>query len=136
MRDTHQLDTASGLCDGPCQSVNQELPLQNEYSAAENRILRARLPSRLLRRHNIAPAPKRSQTTTWTDFIRRHRDVLAGTDFFTVEVLTWRGLVTYYVLFFIELETRRVTLGGIPDIRTRVGCSRWLATRRLQIAAI
>jgi hypothetical protein len=27
--------------------------------------------------------------------------VLAGLDFFTVEVLTWRGLVTYYVLFFI-----------------------------------
>ena len=45
-------------------------------------------------------------------------DVLAGTDFFTVEVLTWRGLVTYYVLFFIELESRRVWIGGItrhPD---------------------
>jgi putative transposase len=45
-------------------------------------------------------------------------DVLAGTDFFTVEVLTWRGLVTYYVLFFIELERRRVWIGGItrhPD---------------------
>jgi len=27
--------------------------------------------------------------------------VLAGVDFFTVEVLTWRGLVTYYVLFFL-----------------------------------
>jgi putative transposase len=39
--------------------------------------------------------------------------VLAGTDFFTVEVLTWRGLVTYYVLFFLHLETRRVTIGGI-----------------------
>ena len=39
--------------------------------------------------------------------------VLAGTDFFTVEVLSWRGLVTYYVLFFLQLETRRVTLGGI-----------------------
>jgi hypothetical protein len=39
--------------------------------------------------------------------------VLAGTDFFTVEVLSWRGLVTYYVLFFLRLETRRVTLGGI-----------------------
>jgi len=26
--------------------------------------------------------------------------VLAGVDFFTVEVLTWRGLITYYVLFF------------------------------------
>ena len=48
----------------------------------------------ILRRHGIAPVPERSQTTTWRDFIRRHMDVLAGTDFFTVEVLTWRGLVT------------------------------------------
>ena len=55
----------------------------------------------ILRRHGTAPAPKRSRTTTWTDFIRRHRAVLAGTDFFTVEVLTWRGLVTWYVLFFL-----------------------------------
>jgi hypothetical protein len=36
----------------------------------------------------------------WADFIRSHMAVLAGIDFFTVEVLTWRGLVTYYVLFF------------------------------------
>jgi hypothetical protein len=42
-------------------------------------------------------------------------DVLAGTDFFTVEVLTWRGLVTHYVLFFIHLESRRVSLAGITD---------------------
>ena len=49
----------------------------------------------ILRRHGIAPVPERSKTTTWRDFIRRHMDVLAGTDFFTVEVLTWRGLVTY-----------------------------------------
>jgi putative transposase len=44
--------------------------------------------------------------------------VLAGIDFFTVEVLTWRGLVTYYVLFFIHLESRRVNLAGVtrhPD---------------------
>jgi hypothetical protein len=41
--------------------------------------------------------------------------VLAGADFFTVEVLTWRGLATYYVLFFIQLETRRVTLGGVTQ---------------------
>jgi hypothetical protein len=39
--------------------------------------------------------------------------VLAGTDFFTVEVLTLRGLVTYYVLFFIHLESRRVEVAGI-----------------------
>ena len=49
----------------------------------------------------------------WRDFIRSHMAVLAGMDFFTVEVLTWRGLVTYYVLFFLHLETRRVTLAGI-----------------------
>ena len=41
--------------------------------------------------------------------------VPAGTDFFSVEVLTWRGLVTYYVLFFLHLETRRVTIAGITD---------------------
>jgi hypothetical protein len=39
--------------------------------------------------------------------------VLAGTDFFTVEVLTWRGLATYLVLFFLHLETRRVSVAGI-----------------------
>jgi hypothetical protein len=45
-------------------------------------------------------------------------NVLAGCDLFTVEVLTWRGLVTYYVLFFLQLETRRVSVAGItrhPD---------------------
>src|SRR5262249_43026907 len=72
----------------------------------------------ILRRHNIAPAPERSRTTNWKEFIRSHMDVLAGADFFTVEVLTWRGLATYYVLFFIEVGCRRVSLGGItrhPD---------------------
>ena len=72
----------------------------------------------ILRRHGIAPAPKRSQTTSWKDFIAAHMSVLAGADFFTVEVLTWRGLVTYYVLFFLHLESRRVTVAGItrhPD---------------------
>ena len=59
----------------------------------------------ILRRYGIQPAPKRSQNTTWKDFIASHMAVLAGTDFFTVEVLTWRGLATYYVLFFIHLES-------------------------------
>src|SRR5215475_14537164 len=76
----------------------------------------------ILRRHGIGPAPERSKTTTWKEFIRRHMDVLTGTDFFTVEVLTWRGLVTYYVLFFIHLETRRVSLAGI----TRHPTEEWM----------
>ncbi|HEY6344926.1 MAG TPA: hypothetical protein VIY49_25805, partial [Bryobacteraceae bacterium] len=72
----------------------------------------------ILKRHGIAPAPRRSQTTTWKEFIQSHLAVLAGIDFFTVEVLTWRGLVTYYILFFIHLGSRRVSLAGItrhPD---------------------
>ena len=69
----------------------------------------------ILRRHGIEPVPERSKTTTWKEFIRRHMDVLAGTDFFTVEVLTWRGLLTYYVLFFIHLDSRRVSIAGITD---------------------
>ena len=32
----------------------------------------------ILRRHGIAPAPKRKQSTSWSDFIRSHMDVLAG----------------------------------------------------------
>ncbi len=39
----------------------------------------------ILKRHRIAPAPKRSQSTTWKDFISSHMAVLTATDFFTVE---------------------------------------------------
>ena len=46
-------------------------------------------------------------------FIRTHLELLAGTDFFTAEVLTLRRLVTYYVLFFIHLESRRVDIAGL-----------------------
>ena len=72
----------------------------------------------ILRRHGVPPAPHRKHTVNWKDFIRTHLAVLAGTDFFTAEVLTWKGPITYYVLFFIHLESRRVCLSGItrdPD---------------------
>jgi hypothetical protein len=68
---------------------------------------------KILQRNGIPSASERQRTTTWTDFIRAHMSVLAGTDFFSVEVLTLRGLVTYYVLFFIHLESRRVEIAGI-----------------------
>src|SRR5918911_3131079 len=59
---------------------------------------------------------------SWKDFIAGHMAVLSGIDFVTVEVLTWRGLATYYVLFFIQLETRRVTLAGV----TRHPTEEWM----------
>ena len=67
----------------------------------------------ILQRHGIPPAPERKRTTTWTDFIRAHMSVLAGTDFFSVEVLTLRGLVTYYVLFCATRGCTRVYQGSL-----------------------
>jgi putative transposase len=67
----------------------------------------------ILKRHGIAPAPERKTTTTWKEFIRTHMDVLVATDFFTAEVWTLGGLVTYYVLFFIHLGSRQVHVAGV-----------------------
>jgi hypothetical protein len=72
----------------------------------------------ILKRHDIPPAPKRKKGTSWKDFIRAHMAVMVGTDFFTVEVLTLKGLKTFYVLFFLHLESRRICLAGVtrhPD---------------------
>src|SRR5438093_3900601 len=67
----------------------------------------------VLKRHGIAPAPERKTTTTWKEFIRTHMDVLVATDFFTAEVWTLGGLVTYYVLFFLHLGSREIHVAGI-----------------------
>jgi transposase InsO family protein len=67
----------------------------------------------ILKRHGIPPAPERKTTTTWKEFIRTHLEVLVATDFFTAEVWTLGGLVTYYVLFFIHLGTRKVHVAGV-----------------------
>src|SRR2546428_3259276 len=67
----------------------------------------------MLKRHGIPPAPERKTTTTWKEFIRTHMEVLVATDFFTAEVWTLGGLVTYDVLFFIHLGSRQVHIAGI-----------------------
>jgi len=67
----------------------------------------------ILKRHGIPPAPERKTTTTWKEFIRTHLDVLVATDFFTAEVWTLGGLVTYYVLFFIHLGSRQIQVAGV-----------------------
>src|SRR5215475_5259778 len=68
----------------------------------------------ILHRHHLEPAPQRRKAgMSWAQFLKRHWDVLAATDFFTVEVATWHGLVTYYVLVVMELSTRRVHVAGI-----------------------
>ena len=67
----------------------------------------------ILKRHGIDPAPEREKRTSWTTFLKAHWDVMAATDFFTIEVWTPRGLVTYYVLFVMRLKTRSVHIAGV-----------------------
>ena len=49
----------------------------------------------------------------WKTFLRTHLGAIAAADFFSVEVLTLTGLVRYFVLFVIDLQTRRVQIGGV-----------------------
>jgi transposase InsO family protein len=69
----------------------------------------------ILKRAGIEPAPERNRKTTWTEFLRRHWSQIVATDFFTVEVWTCAGLKRFVVLFFIDLSTRRVQIGGIAS---------------------
>jgi putative transposase len=68
---------------------------------------------RILLEHGVEPAPSRGRRMPWKTFLTAHLGSIAATDFFTVEVLTLAGLVRYFVLFVIEIETRRVQIAGI-----------------------
>jgi len=65
-----------------------------------------------LKAHGIEPAPDRQRQTTWATFLKAHWNVLAAIDFTTVEVWTKGGLVTFYLLFAMELKSRRVHFAG------------------------
>ena len=72
----------------------------------------------ILKDHGIEPAPDRGTKTSWKTFLAAHWDSFAAADFFTVEVLTLRGLVRYVVFFVMKLKTRTVEIAGIicqPD---------------------
>jgi putative transposase len=68
----------------------------------------------VLRRNGIGPASRRSGPS-WRTFIRQQAQSMIACDFFTVETASLRRI---YVLFFIELGTRRVRVAGLtanPD---------------------
>ncbi len=68
---------------------------------------------RILKAAGLPPVPQRQ--TSWQTFVNAHWGGIAGADFFTTEVWTWRGLVTYYTVFVIDLASRRVQiLGSTP----------------------
>jgi putative transposase len=65
----------------------------------------------LLRRHGLDPAPRRA-ATTWRAFLRQQAAGIIACDLFTVDTV-WRWRL--YVLFFIELDTRRIHLAGVTS---------------------
>jgi putative transposase len=83
---------------------------------------------RILRRAGLGPAPRRTGPT-WSEFLRAHGRGVLACDFFTVETVF---LKTLYILFFIELSTRRVRVAGT----TRGPDSAWVTqqARNLSIA--
>jgi hypothetical protein len=66
--------------------------------------------ARILKAAGVPPVPERP--TSWPTFLRAHWGAIAGADSFSTEIWTWRGLVTYYTLFVIDLASRRVQIVG------------------------
>jgi hypothetical protein len=60
----------------------------------------------ILKRRGIPPAPQRTHTLTWREFIRIHMEVLGATDFFTYEVRSWWAFVMASMLSFIGVCRR------------------------------
>ena len=83
---------------------------------------------RVLRSHSIDPAPRRAPTT-WRSFIHQQASGIIACDFFTVDSV-W--LTRYYVLFFIEVESRRVHLCGI----TTNPAGAWVTQQARHLAAM
>jgi putative transposase len=66
----------------------------------------------ILKAHGIEPPPERKRTGSWKTFLKSHWDVMASIEFTTVEVWTKGGVTTFYLLFVMELRTRRVNFAG------------------------
>jgi transposase InsO family protein len=66
----------------------------------------------ILKAYGVEPAPDRKRQSTWKSFLQAHWNVLASVDFTTIEIWTKSGLVTVYLLFVMELATRRVHFAG------------------------
>ena len=72
-------------------------------------------------------APGRQRAMTWRTFVQAHWSALVAAHFFTTEVWTARGLITYYTAFVIDVQSRRVQVIGCtpyPDEAFVIQCLR------------
>jgi putative transposase len=88
--------------------------IQGALSNLKHNLARSTIAA-ILERHGIEPAPERNRKTTWKEFLAQHWELMVAADFFTVEVWTRRGLQRFLVLFFIDLSTRKVEIGGMAS---------------------
>jgi putative transposase len=65
----------------------------------------------ILREAGIEPAPRRLESS-WAEFLRRQAASILECDFLTVDTVF---LKRFYILFFIELASRRVHLAGVTS---------------------
>src|SRR5262249_34781827 len=102
--------TVSSLCRRPHIVYTR---IQGALKNLGHRVGRSTI-ARILKAHGLPPVPERP--TSWRTFLGAHWGAIAGADFFTTEVWTWRGLVTYYTMFVIDLASRRVhVVGSTPQ---------------------
>jgi putative transposase len=78
----------------------------------------------ILKEYGLDPGPKRGEGT-WTDFLKRHAATLYACDFFSKKVVSLRGVVEVFVLFFIHVSSRRVHIAGMSTRPTQA----WTAAR-------
>ena len=64
------------------------------------------------RRNGFNPAPIRGKKSSWRRFLKAHWETLLAADFFTTEVLSWRGLMTHYTLIIVDLRSSAVHVCG------------------------
>jgi hypothetical protein len=83
--------------------------IQGALKNLDHRMARSTI-ARVLKEQGIPPVPNRP--TSWRTFLRAHWGKVAAADFFTTDVWRPRGLVTYYMLFVLDLRTRRVHVAG------------------------
>lgn len=74
----------------------------------------------ILKQEGLDPGPRRREDT-WGAFVRRHAETRWATDCFSTKVWSPRGLLEVYVLFFINVATRRVHLAGLTAHPTGPG---------------
>ncbi len=112
--------------DGHRQSSVGYSRIQSALKYLDHRVARSTV-AKVLKDNGIPPAPGRP--SSWRTFLRAHWGAIAGANFFTTEVWTPRGLVTYYTLFVLDLRSRRVQVVGStpnPDAAFMAQAARFL----------